>query len=106
MADAKQDKINEEPKFMYSWQSEDGEKQETNAQEFSPQGKKAYSRLAELGKKREELMDSVAELDILASAYHQFIQQNEINPPAENGEDTSVIMEEANEIAEEASKEE
>jgi hypothetical protein len=51
-------------------------------------------------------MDSVNEVDILASAYHQFIQQNEINPPAENGEDTSITMEEANEIAEEATTEE
>jgi hypothetical protein len=29
-----------------------------------------------------------------------------INPPAENGEDTSITMEEANDIAEEATKEE
>ena len=106
MADAKQEKTNEEPKFMYSWQSEDGEKQEIDANTFGIEGKKAYSKLADLGKKRDDLMDAMKEIEVLTSYYHQLIQQTEINPPAQNGEDTSVTMEEANDIAEEATKEE
>jgi len=83
-----------------------GEKQEIDANTFGIEGKKAYSKLADLGKKRDDLMDAMKEIEVLTSYYHQLIQQTEINPPAQNGEDTSVTMEEANDIAEEATKEE
>jgi len=93
MADAKQEVETEQPKFMYSWQSEAGEKQEVDAQTFGNVGKKAYQKLADLSKKKDDLIDATQELDVLINFYNQVIQQNEINPPVANGEDTTVEAE-------------
>jgi len=101
MADAKETQ-NEEPKFMYRYPNEEGEVQEIDAQTFSDQGKLAYQKIADLSKRKAELQSALTEVEVLTNFYNQVIQQTDINPPEENGEDTSVTMEEAIEIAEEA----
>ena len=103
MADAKETQ-NEEPKFMYRYPNEEGEVQEIDAQTFSDQGKRAYQKIADLSKRKAELQDAITEVEVLTNFYNQVIQQTDINPPEENGEDTSVDMEKAHEIAEEAEK--
>lgn len=101
MADAKETQ-NENPKFMYRYPNEEGEVQEIDAQTFSDQGKLAYQKIADLGKRKAELQSALTEVEVLTNFYNQVIQQTDINPPEENGEDTSVDMEKAHEIAEEA----
>ena len=103
MADAKETQ-NEEPKFMYRYPNEEGEVQEIDAQTFSDQGKQAYQKIADLGKRKAELQSALTEVEVLTNFYNQVIQQTDINPPEENGEDTSVDMEKAHEIAEEAAQ--
>ena len=101
MAEAKETQP-QEPKFMYRYTSEDGTDNEVDAQTFSDQGKTAYQKIADLGKRKAELQSALTEVEVLTNFYNQVIQQTDINPPEENGEDTSVDMEKAHEIAEEA----
>ena len=101
MADAKETQ-NEEPKFMYRYPNEEGEVQEIDAQTFSDQGKRAYQKISDLSKRKAELQDAITEVEVLTNFYNQVIQQTDINPPVENGEDTSITIEEANETTEEA----
>ena len=94
MAEAK-DTQPQEPQFRYSYTAEDGEVHEVDANEFSVQGKRAYQKIADLTKRKQELAEAMTEVDVLTNFWNQVIQENEIKA---NGEDKNP-MEEAIEIA-------
>lgn len=85
MAEAKETNP-QEPQFRYSYQSEDGETHELDANDFSIQGKRAYQKIADLTKRKQELAEAMTEVDVLTNFWNQVIQENEIKP---NGEDKS-----------------
>ena len=99
MADAKETEPQEQ-KFRYSYMSEDGETHNVDANEFSNQGKKAYQKIADLTRRKQELTDAMTEIDVLVNFWNQVIQENEIKA---NGEDKNP-MEEAVEIADKEEK--
>jgi len=87
MAEAKETQP-QEPQFRYSYQSEDGETHELDANTFSDQGKRAYQKIADLSKQKQQLAEAMTENDVLTNFWNQVIQQNEIKP---NGEDKAEI---------------